>query len=151
MSLIERMKTWLVAEAPEELQLEPSLADAVLEESMTLLNAVPITGAQLEAAAGLIAHIQVRSLADMQAHALILQDYARSLGFDPERVASAALHARIAAFDKWCAEFDPHGETDRAAAFEAAAQAPLINNEHGVAFEPISFRELINFIAELPF
>ena len=64
---------------------------------------------------------------------------------------SAGLHGRIMAMDRWCVRYDPEGQTDVDAFFEAAGRQPLISTNDGIGFEPVAFRELIEFIREMPY
>lgn len=151
MTFIHSIKTWLATDASDteraeiEAQLHPE--GGVL----AAVNAVRMTGAQLRAAIETIQHIPVRSDADIVEHARILSAFADEYGFAPRDYAGPALHARAVALDRWCNRYDPHGQTDVDAFFEAGATAPLTETPEGMAFEPLSFAELIAFIAELPF
>jgi hypothetical protein len=66
-------------------------------------------------------------------------------------LAGAGLHGRIMAMDRWCVRYDPEGQTDIDAFFEAAGRQPLISTNDGIGFEPVAFRELIEFIREMPY
>lgn len=151
MTLMDGIKHWLAT--------EPSDADrAEIEQrlnppggALAAMNNVRITGPQLRAAIGAIQHIQIRSEADMVQHGMILSAFADEYGFTPSDYAGAALHARAIALDRWCNLYDPFGQTDVDAFFEAGARAPLIETPEGMSFEAESFAELIAFIAELPF
>lgn len=124
-----------------------SPSDATMSAT-DLLNAVPVSPAQIEAAlevlAALPAHLRARP------HAQALQAYAREAGFE-EDAASAALHARVTALAKWTAAHDPERQSDVRSVLEAAARFPLSDTEAGIGFEAGGFQELILFIDDLPF
>jgi hypothetical protein len=114
------------------------------------LNAVIITGRQLEAALAVLAALPVDLHQRPDAQTLALQAYAREAGFEDER-ASAALHARVTALAKWTAEHDPERQSNAEAVLEAAARFPLGDTDAGINFEPAGFQELVLFIEDLPF
>jgi hypothetical protein len=120
---------------------EPSAADR--------LNAVPVSGPQLEAALEILAALPAHLRARPVAQALTLQAYASEAGFE-EDAASAALHARVTALAKWTAAHDPERQSDARSVLEAAARFPLGETEAGIGFEPGGFQELILFIDDLP-
>ncbi|WP_157073726.1 hypothetical protein [Sphingomonas soli] len=115
-----------------------------------LLNAVPISAAQIEAALEVLAALSAHLRARPQAQALALQAYAREAGFE-EDAASAALHARVAALARWTAANDPERQSDPRSVLEATARFPLSDTEAGIGFEAGGFQELILFIDDLPF
>jgi hypothetical protein len=150
-TVIQNIKTWLATDASDAERAEIEARLHSEGGALAAVNAVRITGAQLRAAIDAIQHIRVRSEADMVEHARILSAFADEYGFTPCHYAGPALHARAVALDRWCNLYDPHGQTDVDAFFEAGATAPLVETPEGLAFEPVSFAELIAFIAELPF
>jgi len=113
------------------------------------LNAVAISGPQLEAALEILAALPAQLQQRPHAQALALQAYAAEAGFEEEQ-ASAALHARAAALAKWTAAHDPERQSDPQAVLEAAARFPLGDTEAGIGFEPGGFQELVLFIEDLP-
>lgn len=122
-----------------------------MEELDATLSDVRFTAAQMKAAVAALRHLPVRSEADVVEHAMILADFVRDQRIEPAETARMALRARIVAMDRWCGRHDPHGQTDVNAFFEASARAPLVQTEGGRGFEPVSFGELIELIAEVPF
>lgn len=115
-----------------------------------LLNAAPVSAAQLEAALEVLATLPAHLRASPHAQALALQAYAREAGFE-EEAASAALHARVTAPAKWTAAHDPEHQSDARSVLEAAARFPLGDTEDGIGFEASGFQELMLFIDDLPF
>ncbi|WP_454884898.1 hypothetical protein [Sphingomonas oryzagri] len=118
---------------------------------LATLNGHCFTGAQMRAAVDAIAHIQVRGPADIVEHARLLRTFAVRQGLDVSDPAIESLHGRIVAMDRWCALHDPHGQSDVDAFFEAAGRQPLVATAEGLGFDARSFRELIDFIVEMPF
>lgn len=126
-------------------------ADTNRDGVVAELNRVKITGPQMRAAIETIQHVQVRSKDDAREHARLLKQFAADYGFTPAAVAGTALHARAIAMDRWCHRYDPHGQTDIDAFYEAGARAPMIDSTEGPMFEPKEFGELVQFYAEMPF
>lgn len=151
MGAVENARGWLAEEASPEQRAAIERRLNPEGGLLAAINAVAITGPQLAAAYETIRHISVRTQADAAEQARVLRSFANEYGFAPAEYAGPALHMRIVAMDRWCRAHDPRGETDRAAFFEAAARQPLIQTETGMAFEPESFAELIQFITDLPF
>ncbi|MDK2768095.1 MAG: hypothetical protein KYX69_10310 [Sphingomonas sp.] len=120
------------------------------ESPTDILNAVSVSGPQLEAALEVLAALPAQLRASPHAQALALQAYAREAGF-AEEAASAALHARVTALAKWTVAHDPERQSDARSVLEAAARFPLGDTEAGIGFEPGGFQELILFIEDLPF
>lgn len=118
---------------------------------LAALNGHCFTGAQMRAAVDAIAHIQVRGPADIVEHARLLRTFAVRQGLDVSAPAIESLHGRIVAMDRWCALHDPHGQSDVDAFFEAAGRQPLVATAEGLGFDARAFRELIDFIVEMPF
>lgn len=119
------------------------------ESATDLLNAVPVSAAQLEAALEVLAALPAHLRARPHAQAPALQAYAREAGFKEES-ASAALHARVTALAKWTAAHDPERQSDPRSVLEAAARFPLSEADTGIGFEPGGFQEFILFIDDLP-
>lgn len=113
------------------------------------LNAVLVSGPQLEAALAILAALPAHLRARPAAQGLALQAYAREAGFEDE-AASAALHARVTALAKWTAAHDPERQSDARSVLEAAARFPLGEMKTGIGFDPGGFQELILFIDDLP-
>lgn len=135
---------------PMQPAAKPRDMDMSIDMSATdRLNAVPISGPQLEAALEILAALPAHLRAGPAAQALALQAYAREAGFE-EDAASAALHARVAALAKWTAAHDPDRQSDARSVLEAVARFPLGETEAGIGFEPGGFQALILFIDELP-
>lgn len=151
MSAVENARNWLANEASPEQRAAIERRLNPEGGLLAAINAVAITGPQLKAAYQAIQHVPVRSQADAAEQARILRDFANEYGFAATDYAGPALHMRIVAMDRWCRVHDPRGETDRDAFFEAAGRQPLIQTATGMAFEPESFAELIQFITDLPF
>ncbi|WP_240047608.1 hypothetical protein [Sphingomonas panacisoli] len=60
------------------------------------------------------------------------------------------VDARLLALRKWEDLYDPDRLRSQRHLMEAAALAPLIETDHGIGFEDAAFRELADFVAELP-
>jgi len=118
---------------------------------LAAVNAVTITGPQMRAAIETIAHIPVRSEADIAEHGRLLAGFASDYGFSPAAQAGTALHARAIAMDRWCNRYDPFGQTDIDAFYEAGARAMLVVTAEGPGFEPESFGALVQSITEMPY
>jgi hypothetical protein len=151
MGAIDDIKSWLATEASDEQR-------SAIERDMNppggllaALNAVAITGRQMRAAIEAIQHVQIRTEADVIEHGRLLAAFASEYGFKPAIGASSALHARAIAMDLWCQQYDPYGQTDIDAFFEAGGRCPLIETDKGVTFDPQVFAELVEYIAEMPF
>jgi len=150
MSKIIRTSAWRDAASAKPAD-EPSMGDLFEPEGfLAALNAVAITGPQMRSAIEAIAHHSVRSPADFAVHAGLLAAFAADYGFEPAAPAAAALHARAIAMDRWCQAYDPFGDSDVDAFYDAGARARLVDTGAGIGFEPESFGELIAFIAEIP-
>jgi hypothetical protein len=113
------------------------------------LNAVHISGPQLEAALQVLATLPAHLQALPEAQARALHAYASEAGFEADH-AAAALHARVTALAKWTAAHDPERQSDARAVLEAAGRFPLGVTESGIGFEPGGFQELVLFIDSLP-
>lgn len=113
------------------------------------LNAVPVSGPQLEAALEILAALPAHLRALPAAQALALQAYSREAGLE-EEAASAALHARVTALAKWTAARDPERQSDARSVLEAAARFPLSEGECGIMFDTAGFQEMVLFAEELP-
>jgi hypothetical protein len=132
------------------LPMQPAVMTGDIHMSATdRLNAVLVSGPQLEAALAILAALPAHLRARPSAQALALQASAREAGFEDE-AASAALHARVTALAKWTAAHDPERQSDARSVLEAAARFPLGEMETGIGFEPGGFQELILFIDDLP-
>ena len=151
MGAVENAKAWLADEASPEQRAAIERRLNPEGGLLAAINAVAVTGPQLKAAYEAVQHIKVRNQADAAEQARILRGFADDYGFTPADYAGPALHMRIVAMDRWCRAHEPRGETNRDAFFEAAGRQPLIQTETGMAFEPESFAELIQFITDLPF
>ena len=150
MSKILHISAWRDAASAKPAD-EPLMGDLFEPEGfLAALNAVAITGPQMRSAIEAIAHLPVRSPADIAAHAKLLQTFAADYGFVPPAPAPAALHARAIAMDQWCQTYDPFGDSDVDAFYDAGARARLVDTGAGIGFEPESFGELVAFIAEIP-
>ena len=140
------------AAASAEIEAEADLVDLFAPGGfVTTLNSVHITGPQMRAAVETIAHIPVRSEADVAEHGRLLADFARDYGFAPAAYAGMALHARAIAMDRWCNIHDPFGETDVDAFYEAGARAKLVRTEDGLGFDPEAFAAIIRFMTDVPY
>lgn len=132
------------------LPMQPAASQRDEPRSATdLLNAVPVSGPQIEAALTILTALPAHLRTRPDAQALALQAYAREAGFEDE-AASAALHARVTALAKWTAAHDPERQFDARSVLEAAARYPLSDTETGIGFEAGGFQELILFIDDLP-
>lgn len=118
---------------------------------LAAINEVSITGPVMRAAIQAIQGIQIRSPADVAEHGKLLAVFACDHEVTPEAFGGQALHARAIAMDRWCNRYDPFGQTDVDAFFEAGARAPLVETDEGMAFDAEAFAELIQFHAELPY
>lgn len=151
MSKVQDAKAWLANEASPDQRA--AIARRLNPDGglLAAIDAVAITGPQLQAAYDAVRRVPVCSPADAAEQARILRGFANDYGFTPADYAGPALHMRIVAMDRWCRAHDPRGETNRDAFFEAAGRQPLIQTDTGMAFEPESLAELIQFITDLPF
>jgi hypothetical protein len=118
---------------------------------LAALNEARFTGAQMRAAVDAIKHVQIRAPGDIAEHARLLRAFLRAQDLGSSEFAVAGLHGRIMAMDRWCARHDRDGQSDVDAFFEAAGRQPLISTHDGIGFEPGTFRELIEFIREMPY
>ncbi len=118
---------------------------------LAALNEPRFTRAQMRAAVDAIKHLRVHTPADIAEHSRLLREFVLARGLGSSELAIAGLHGRIMAMDRWCARHDPYGQTDVDAFFEAAGRQPLISTSEGIGFEPVAFRELIEFIREMPY
>src|SRR3546814_4896208 len=85
----------------KEMEAEADLVDLFAPGGfVTTLNSVHITGPQMRAAVETIAHIPVRSEADVAEHGRLLGLFASDYGFAPAAYAGMALHARAIAMDR---------------------------------------------------
>lgn len=75
---------------------------------------------------------------------------ALAAGLDATSGAIEAVDARLLALRKWEDLYDPDRVRSQRHLMEAAALAPLIHTDHGIGFEDEAFRELADFVAELP-
>lgn len=132
------------------LPMQPAAMARDLEvDTAGLLNAVSISGLQLEAALEVLAALPAHLRSRPGAQALALQAYAKEAGFE-DADASAVLHARVTALAKWTAVHDPERQSDPRSVLEAATRFPLSEAGAGIVFEPGGFQELILFIDDLP-
>ena len=115
------------------------------------LNDQCFTGAQMRAAVEAIKHVRVRSPADILEHVRLLRAFAALQSLGTSDLVLESLHGRIIAMDRWCALHDPHGQSDADAFFEAAGRQSLVATDEGLGFDARAFRELIDFIIEMPF
>lgn len=150
MGAVENARDWLANDASPEQRAAIERRLNPEGGLLAALNQVVFTGPQMRAALDAIAHVQVRTQADAVQHSRILGEFVREYGF-ASNYAGPALHARAVAMDRWCRLYDPTGLTDRDAFFEAAGRFPLSQTDTGMAFEPVAFAELIQFITDLPF
>ena len=58
---------------------------------------------------------------------------------------------RAEALASWRSLHDPQATMDEVSLIGAAKVATVIQGEHGATFHPVRFRELAEFISELPF
>ncbi len=151
MGAIENIKDWLATEASEEQRAEVEHRLNPPGGLLATLNAVVITGPQMRAAIESIQHVVIRTEADVIEHGRILAAFADEYGFKPKHYAGVALHARAVAMDLWCQKYDPYGQTDVDAFFEAGALCRLIDTGHGSGFDPDVFADLIAYVTEMPF
>ncbi len=150
MGVVEKAKHWIENEAGAEQRA--AVAERLKPPGglLAAINAVEMSGPQMRAAVDAIRHVPIRTQNDALEHARILSGFAKEYGF-PSPYSGPALHMRVNAMDRWCRGYDPEGRTDRNAFFEAAARHPLVQTERGMAFEPASFGELVQFITDMPF
>lgn len=141
-----------IGDAVAEIEAEPDLVDLFAPGGFVeALNSVHVTGAQMRAAIETIAQIPVRSEADVAEHGRLLAAFASDYGFEPALYAGMALHARAIAMDRWCQLYDPFGDSDVDAFYEAGARAKLQRTDGGLAFDPSQMTELIRFATEVPY
>lgn len=57
---------------------------------------------------------------------------------------------RLEALARWQAAHDPEGLMEHAHLLDAAALATLVDTQEGPGFDGAHFRELVEFVAELP-
>lgn len=109
------------------------------------LNAVTLNMAQLSAARQILGQLADELRWDGSARRAAL----RAELDDPD-IAIDAIDARLLAVRKWEDLHDPERVLSQLHLMEAATLAPLIDTDHGVGFRDTTFRELVDFIAELP-
>lgn len=103
------------------------------------------------------------SVAQLIAARQVLGELAEALRWDPAarrealRAAMAVPGAMVDAIDwrllatrKWEDVHDPDRVLSQMHLMEAATLAPLVETDHGIGFRDTTFRELVDFIAELP-
>jgi len=151
MSVVENIQDWLATEASAEERAHIEAQVNPPGGAMAALNAVVITGPQLLAAVEMLEAVPGRTEADMITHSRMLNEFAVEYGFQPAFYAGPALHCRAMALSAWCIRHDPYGMTKKAACFEAAARAPLVETAEGPSFEPADFSDLVRYIEEMPF
>ena len=151
MDVFAEFETRARADVPTEVHVQHEPLENPPCSVLASLNEPRFTGAQMRAAVDAIKHVQVRTPADIAEHSRLLREFCLAEGLATSELAGAGLHGRIVAMDRWCARYDPEGQTDVDAFFEAAGRQPLISTNDGIGFEPVAFRELIEFIREMPY
>jgi hypothetical protein len=139
------------AEARQKQRSSPRDQAFPTRDLLAALNAHCFTAAQMRAAVDAIKHVQIRGPADIREHARLLCAFAARQGLGESDQMIESLHGRIVAMDRWCGLHDPHGQSDVDAFFEAAGRQPLVATDAGLGFDAAAFRELIDFIVEMPF
>src|SRR3546814_16892732 len=92
----------------KEMEAEADLVDLFAPGGfVTTLNSVHITGPQMRAAVETIAHIPVRSEADVAEPGQLLGLFASDYGFAPAAYAGMALPAPALALDLWRPPHEP--------------------------------------------
>jgi hypothetical protein len=117
---------------------------AVLEA----LNAVPLDGIHLRAAADLMGRMDGSAI---PAQLAALAELAETARLPAPRLAAPALHVRVTALIEWCRRHPLRRVPNSYALHEAAARAPLVDGPAATGFEPLSFGELVDFLADTPF
>jgi hypothetical protein len=103
--------------------------DVSPDDRLALMNAVPVTLRQLEAADD----------------ASVIRDHDKMAGQRADAVA-----ARLEALRAWQETHDPEGLLDRRHLLDAAAMAKLIEGADTLGFDPEGFGDLVAFVAEIP-
>jgi hypothetical protein len=151
MNAVVKIETRTRVETPNERQARLERVENPPGGLLAALNERSFSGTQMRAAVHAVSHVPLREPADMAEHSRILREFFAAEGLGTSDHGIAGLEGRLIAMNNWCAKHDPHGQTDVEAFFEAAGRQPLISTNEGIGFEPVSFGELIRFIAELPF
>lgn len=120
-------------------------ASSVAAVDLAALNDVTITVGQLSTARQILGQ-----LADEFRWNAIARRRALSAELDEPELAIEAIDARLLAVRKWEDIHDPDRLMSQLHLMEAATLAPLLPTEHGIGFRDTTFRELVDFIAELP-
>src|SRR3546814_16469740 len=92
----------------------------------------------MRAAVETIAHIPVRSEADVAEHGRLLGLFASDYGFATAAYAGMALHASALALDSWCNLNEPFAETDLDAFHEGGAGAKLLRTAEVVGLYTVA-------------
>jgi hypothetical protein len=151
MDVVAQFETRTRADAPSDVHFQKEPLGNPSCSVLTALNEPRFTGAQMRAAADAIKHVPLRTPSDIAEHSRLLSEFCLGEGLGTSEMVAAGLHGRVVAMDRWCARYDPEGQTDVDAFFEAAGRQPLISTNDGIGFEPVAFRELIEFIREMPY
>ncbi len=151
MEVVAEFETRARADVSSEQRFQSEPIESPSCSVLAALNEPRFTGAQMRAAVDAIKHVQVRTSADIAEHSRLLHEFTVARALGSSDLAAAGLHGRIMAMDRWCARYDSEGQTDVDAFFEAAGRQPLISTNEGIGFEPVAFRELIEFIRKMPY
>lgn len=119
--------------------------------ALATLNGVKLTEAQFLGGMRAIEALPQDQRWDVIERAFALQDYAERAGLSPVEAVSAAIAARVTALYKWQAVHDPNLVNDPDHLLAAAAIADLMSDDGGVCFDADRYRELVEFIAQMPF
>lgn len=127
---------------PSRVAEEPSPAASA---GLGALNAVTLGVAQLAPARRIVRQLADEFRWDGSARRAALRP-----GLDGPDIAIAAIDARLLAARKWQDLHDPERVLGQVHLMEAATLAPLVDTDHGIGFRDMVFRELVDFLAELP-
>ncbi|QDZ08128.1 hypothetical protein FPZ24_12095 [Sphingomonas panacisoli] len=104
-----------------------------------------MTVAQLTAARQILGYLAEEFRWDSVARRVALR-----ANLDESDIAIDAIDARLLAVRKWEDLHDPDRVLSQMHLMEAATLTPLVETDHGIGFRDTTFRELVDFIAELP-
>lgn len=112
---------------------------------LAALNAVTLTLAQLTEARQILGELAEELRWDSGARRSALRAQ-----LSESDLAVQAIDARLLAVRKWEDLNDPGRVLSQLHLMEAATLTPLVETDHGIGFRDITFRELVDFITELP-
>lgn len=120
-------------------------APSSIETRLAVLNAVTVTVEQLATARQILGQ-----LADELSWDVHARRGALSAELDETDTMIEAIDARLLAVRKWEDIHDRDRVLYQLHLMEAATLVPLVETEHGIGFSDTTFREVVEFVAELP-